>query len=76
MHHFRFRCQVFIKMQKLEQYQAKLEELTKRLADRTQNSEKPKNFPPCFISYSWVNSRQAVAKGTRYDIAIRLYSMY
>ena len=56
-------------MKNLEQYRLKMDELTKRLADRTHSNQKPTNYPPCFVSYSWVNSRQAVAKGTRYTVA-------
>lgn len=59
--------QVYINMQQPDRYQAKFEELKSSLRERVDKkiNTSLQDFPPCFISYCWQNSAQAVAKGTK-----------
>ncbi|KAK3765970.1 hypothetical protein RRG08_002213 [Elysia crispata] len=59
--------EVFVNMMKASRYPHKFPELETMLEDKLCPAKKEveKNFPPCFISYSWQNSAQAVSKGSR-----------
>ncbi|XP_067667740.1 uncharacterized protein [Haliotis asinina] len=57
--------EVYVTMQQPERYKHKFDELMKVLKVRVKKEKQDQNFPPCFISYCWQNSAEAVAKGTR-----------
>ncbi|KAL8560611.1 hypothetical protein ACOMHN_062576 [Nucella lapillus] len=60
--------QVYINMQQPERYPSKLDELKGALTDRLKKKTEEggsRDSPPCFISYCWQNSAQAVALGSR-----------
>ncbi|GFO37940.1 leucine-rich repeat serine/threonine-protein kinase 1 [Plakobranchus ocellatus] len=59
--------EVFVNMMKASRYPHKFPELEMMLQDKLCPEKKAvkRNFPPCFISYSWQNSAQAVAKGSK-----------
>lgn len=59
---------VYVNMMKASYYSHKFEELQTMLRDKHGVEKKElsqKSFPTCFISYSWQNSAQAVAKGSK-----------
>ncbi|RUS90000.1 hypothetical protein EGW08_002267, partial [Elysia chlorotica] len=59
--------EVFVNMMKASRYSHKMPELEAMLEDKLclEKKKDAKSFPPCFISYSWQNSAQAVSKGSR-----------
>ncbi|XP_059176566.1 uncharacterized protein LOC131956160 [Physella acuta] len=60
--------EVYVNMMKASRYNHKMEELTAMLKEKhaiKKERSRSKHYPPCFISYSWLNSAQAVAKGSR-----------
>ena len=65
--------EVYINMAQVERYNVKIEELVQVVEARirsvdgeeAEEGQNKKRYPPCFISYSWVNSHEAVAAGTR-----------
>ena len=63
--------EVYVNMAQLKRYKVKIQELVQVVRARSraleghESGEEGKRFPPCFISYSWVNSHEAVAEGTR-----------
>ena len=50
---------------KFDYYDSKFGELLKALAGKTKKVVDVSPTPSCFISYSWMNSAQAVALGTK-----------
>ncbi|XP_048259206.1 uncharacterized protein LOC124134238 [Haliotis rufescens] len=57
--------EVYVTMQNPERYTFKFDELVKVLKVRVKKETEDQDFPPCFISYCWQNSAEAVARGTR-----------
>ena len=59
--------QVFINMTKgkFEHFPSKYEELLKALGGKTRNVTDLSPKPAVFFSYTWMNSSQAVALGTK-----------
>ena len=63
--------EVYVNMAQLKRYKVKIQELVQVVRARSraleghESGEERKRFPPCFISYSWMNSHEAVAEGTR-----------
>lgn len=51
---------------KKEVYKAKLDELLKTIAGKTNKPIGVVPSPSCFFSYTWVNSAEAISLGTRY----------
>lgn len=57
-------------MQNPERYTFKFDELMKVLKVRVKKETEDQDFPPCFISYCWQNSAEAVARGTRCGVLV------
>ncbi|CAH1772675.1 unnamed protein product [Owenia fusiformis] len=57
--------EVFVNMRQLERYEAKLEELKQAVTQTLNQTANEDLHPPCFISYCWANSSQAVKLGTK-----------
>ncbi|XP_046562629.1 LOW QUALITY PROTEIN: uncharacterized protein LOC124271531 [Haliotis rubra] len=57
--------EVYVTMQHPDRYKHKFDELMKVLKVRVKKETENQDFPPCFISYCWQNSAEAVARGTR-----------
>ena len=59
--------QVYVNMSRKGLYDEKLPEILQKVKDKTTNEiASTKSYPPCFVSYCWQNSSDAVQKGTRY----------
>ena len=53
-------------MTKVERYQEKIKELEATLTSKLNTVKvQASEYPPCFISYCWSNSQDAVSRGSR-----------
>ena len=52
-------------MAQARRYDTKLPELKRMLEERMGMRQVQKKYPPCFISYCWANSHQAIALGSK-----------
>ena len=57
--------QVYVNMAQADRYHHKVTELLQLAKERCLGEKQRQHYPPCFISYSWSNSLDAVEKGSR-----------
>ncbi|XP_050400370.2 uncharacterized protein LOC126817438 [Patella vulgata] len=57
--------EVFVDMRKMERYKHKLPELLKTINNRINRTVQTITSTPCFVSYCWQNSQEAINKGSR-----------